>query len=243
MSQYQSIVVLTGAGISAESGIQTFRDKDGLWEGHRVEEVATPAAFHREPETVYRFYNERRQQLQKPSIKPNLAHTALAEFEAGFEREFLLVTQNIDDLHDRAGSKNLIHLHGELLKARCLQTGELHEWKENFDANDQCPCCCKAGNLRPHVVWFGEMPLQMDRIQQALIHCDLFVSIGTSGLIYPAAGFGQLAAQAGAHTVELNLEATERSPWFHESKLGPATELVSAFFENQGRNRHLFSRN
>jgi NAD-dependent deacetylase len=233
-SNLSSIVVLTGAGISAESGVRTFRGADGLWEGHRLEDVATPEAFQRNPEMVYRFYNERRQQLRSPSLTPNAAHRALAEFEHNFDGEFLLVTQNIDDLHDRAGSKNLIHLHGELLKARCVVTGELHPWLNDFNGQDPCPCCGETGNLRPHVVWFGEMPLEMERIYNALLHCDLFVSIGTSGLVYPAAGFGQNAASNGAHTVELNLEETERSPWFHETLQGPASELVPDFFSKLG---------
>ena len=230
-SSCRSVVVLTGAGISAESGIRTFRGADGLWDGHRLEDVATPEAFHRNPEMVYRFYNERRQQLLSEEVQPNAAHRALAEFEQEFDGDFLLVTQNIDDLHDRAGSNNLIHLHGELLKARCLVTGELHEWRQDFDASDACPCCNQPANLRPHVVWFGEMPLEMQRIYNTLLDCDLFISIGTSGLVYPAAGFGQNTASNGAHTVELNLEQTERSPWFRESRQGPASKLVPEFLD------------
>src|SRR5688572_11753045 len=196
MGQYASIVVLTGAGISAESGIKTFRDNNGLWENHRVEDVCTPEAFTRNPELVQQFYNARRRQLVAEA-KPNPAHAALADFERNFGGDFILITQNVDDLHERAGSRNLRHMHGELLKARCSKTQIVVPWTANITADTPCPCCSKTGLLRPHIVWFGEMPLFMDEIEAALSRCDLFVSIGTSGQVYPAAGFVQMAAAYG----------------------------------------------
>ncbi|KUJ83597.1 NAD-dependent protein deacylase [Microbulbifer flavimaris] len=226
---YQQIVVLTGAGISAESGIRTFRGADGLWENHRLEDVATPEAFERDPELVQRFYNARRRQLLSGAVMPNAAHQALAELEAQFPGEFLLVTQNIDDLHERAGSQNLIHMHGELLKARCRITGDLFPVTDDLTTEMPCPCCNAPGNLRPHVVWFGEMPLQMERIYDALSACDLFISIGTSGNVYPAAGFVECANLAGAHTVELNLERSSVGDAFAEHWQGNASEIVTDY--------------
>ncbi|WP_237067504.1 Sir2 family NAD+-dependent deacetylase [Microbulbifer guangxiensis] len=223
---YQRIVVLTGAGISAESGIRTFRGADGLWENHRLEDVATPEAFERDPQLVQRFYNARRQQLLAADITPNAAHRALAELEAQFPGEFLLVTQNIDDLHERAGSRNLIHMHGELLKARCRISGELFPTSGDLTTTMRCECCGQTGNLRPHVVWFGEMPLEMERIYDALSECDLFISIGTSGNVYPAAGFVEWANSAGAHTVELNLERSSVGDAFAEHHQGRASRVV-----------------
>ncbi|WP_419536124.1 Sir2 family NAD+-dependent deacetylase [Endozoicomonas sp.] len=229
-SPYSSIVVLTGAGISAESGIRTFRAGDGLWENHPVEDVATPEGYARNPSLVQRFYNDRRRQLN--SVEPNRAHQALAEFERQFSGSFLLVTQNVDDLHERAGSNRLIHMHGELLKVHCQDTEQVFHWDQDVTVDTQCECCGVAGNLRPHIVWFGEMPLQMDEIYQALSNCDLFVSIGTSGNVYPAAGFVQEAAAAGAKTVELNLEPGNHGSLFDEQRYGPATEVVDRFFSS-----------
>jgi NAD-dependent deacetylase len=222
-----SIVILTGAGISAESGLRTFRAADGLWENHRVQDVATPEAFHRDPALVYRFYNERRRSLA--TVQPNAAHLALARLEREWEGEFLLVTQNVDDLHDRAGSRNLLHLHGELLRGRCLACHGLHPWPGDMDGASRCPACGR-GAVRPHIVWFGEMPLEMDRIYQALDRCDLFVAIGTSGHVYPAAGFVG-AVGPGARTVELNLEPSLVASAFQEARTGKATDLVPAFVE------------
>ena len=222
-TSFRRIVVLTGAGISAESGLKTFRDGDGLWENHRVEDVATPEAFARNPELVQRFYNDRRRQLN--DVTPNAAHIALAEFEQHFDGEFLLVTQNVDDLHERAGSQKLLHMHGELLKARCLNSGKVITFSDDISDDTACPCC-HQNSLRPHIVWFGEMPLYMDEIYAALDQCDLFVSIGTSGHVYPAAGFVQEAREMRVRTLELNLEASMGSRWFHESRHGPATQLV-----------------
>lgn len=229
MSRYQSIVVLTGAGVSAESGIKTFRDNNGLWENHRVEDVCTPEAFLRNPALVQEFYNARRRQLVSEA-QPNPAHIALADFERNFVGDFTLVTQNVDDLHERAGSRNLIHMHGELLKARCAKTGRVLPWTDDIGATTRCPCCNQPGLLRPHIVWFGEIPLDMEKIETALAQCDLFVAIGTSGQVYPAAGFVQLATAYGAHTVELNLEPSQGRNLFNEHHYGPASQTVRRFF-------------
>lgn len=220
------VVVLTGAGISAESGIRTFRGADGLWEGHRIEDVASPGGFIRDPETVYRFYNERRRQLLQPGIKPNAAHAALAKLEAALGDDFLLVTQNIDDLHKRAGSARILPMHGELRKARCDLCHAVSDWDGDFDETSTCPACGQAGGLRPHVVWFGEMPLYMDDIFAALSRADVFAAIGTSGHVYPAAGFVEVAGGAGAKTVELNLEKSKVHSAFGDARYGMATRIV-----------------
>lgn len=235
MSSPSSIVVLTGAGISAASGIRTFRASDGLWENHRIEDVATPEAFTRNPALVHKFYNDRRAQLCSGDVHPNAAHHALAEFERQFHGDFLLVTQNIDDLHERAGSAAVLHMHGELLKARCQHCDALHEWRGQLSVETSAPCCQVTGSLRPHVVWFGEMPLGMARIEESLANCDLFVAIGTSGQVYPAAGFCDLARARGAHTVEINLEATAGSHRFAEHIAGPACDTVPEFFDRLAR--------
>lgn len=232
-SRPRSVVVLTGAGISAESGIQTFRASDGLWEEHRIEDVASPDGFARNPTLVYDFYNQRRRQVQAAAITPNAAHSALARFEYDFVQaggEFLLVTQNVDNLHERAGSQALSHMHGELLKSRCVNSGLVFDWRQDLGFDSVCRCCQQKGNLRPHIVWFGEMPLGMSQIEAALARCDLFVSIGTSGNVYPAAGFRYLAKQAGATTVELNLDRT--GSVFDEHHYGQATQIVPTFFSS-----------
>jgi len=230
---HRNLVILTGSGISAESGVPTFRAADGLWEGHRVEDVATPEAFARDPALVQDFYNQRRRHLA--AVQPNAAHRALAELAARWDGDFLLVTQNVDDLHDRAHAGTppapgfrLLHMHGELLKAECTVTGRVCDWRGDLAAEEPSPFH-RAGRLRPHIVWFGEMPLGMDVIDRALSACDLFVSIGTSGAVYPAAGFVQQARWAGARTVELNLEPSLGSRFFDETRHGPATEVVPAF--------------
>jgi NAD-dependent deacetylase len=227
--QYKSIVVLTGAGISAESGISTFRALDGLWENYRVEEVASPQGFAATPSLVHRFYNGRRQQLISGTVQPNRAHLALAELEARSRGKFLLVTQNIDDLHERAGAKNVIHMHGELLKQRCAYCGDIGIASQALKITDICARCHRTGGIRPHVVWFGEMPLRMEEIYAALKDCDLFVAIGTSGHVYPAAGFVDAAAAVGAHTVELNLEPSAMESAFADKKYGPAGTVVPEF--------------
>jgi NAD-dependent deacetylase len=230
-----SIVVLTGAGISAESGIQTFRGGDGLWCGHRVEDVATPEAFVRNPALVHEFYNMRRQQLLSPEIKPNAAHLALARLETQWQGHVHVITQNIDDLHERAGSQNLIHMHGELLRMLCLHCRSKHEIRKDLSQHDSCHFCNKDGGLRPDIVWFGEMPYDMDRIYELLADCNLFLSIGTSGNVYPAAGFVHAAHMAGAHTIEINLEETMIANVFHDHLHGPATDVVEAFVQKMLR--------
>lgn len=225
------VVVLTGAGISAESGIKTFRAADGLWEEHRVEDVATPEGFARDPALVQAFYNARRRQLQGPDIVPNAAHQALARLESALGDNFLLVTQNIDNLHERAGNQRVIHMHGELLKVRCSWSGQVLEWTGDVTAEDKCHCCQFPAPLRPHVVWFGEMPLGMDDIYSALADADIFIAIGTSGHVYPAAGFVHEARLQGAHTVELNLEPSQVGSEFAEKHYGLASEVVPVFVE------------
>jgi len=227
-----SIVVLTGAGVSVESGLPSFRGAGGLWEGWRLEEVATPEAFARQPATVQRFYDQRRRQLLSGVVQPNAAHLALAELERRWPGTVLIVTQNIDDLHERAGSRDLIHMHGELLKARCTGCGAVHAWRDDLGTRHRCASCRGADLLRPHVVWFGEMPLEMDRIFAALAACDLFVAIGTSGQVYPAAGFIEEILRHGrAHSIELNLEPSAVARGFAERRIGPASELVPRLVE------------
>ena len=227
-----AIVVLTGAGISRESGLDTFRDPDGIWARHRIEDVATPEAFARAPERVYEFYNYRRRTLLNPEIRPNAAHIALARLEEEWPGEVLIVTQNVDDLHERAGSRALIHMHGEHRKARCNACGHIAAHEGDLDETTVCSGCRESGFMRPHVVWFGEVPLGMDRIQAALERASLFVSIGTSGQVYPAAGFVRLARAAGALTVELNLEPSAAANAFDEGRYGSATAIVPAFVDS-----------
>jgi len=222
------IVILTGAGISRESGLATFRDPDGIWARVRIEDVATPEAFARDPARVHAFYNARRRQLADAALAPNAAHRALVELERAWPGEFLLVTQNVDDLHDRAGSARLIHMHGELAKARCLRCEAVLPWTGDMDGATPCPACAAAGGMRPHVVWFGEMPLAMPQIEAALERCGLFVSIGTSGQVYPAAGF-VMQCRGRARTVELNLEPSAGASLFDEAIHGPAATVVPAF--------------
>lgn len=223
------VVVLTGAGISAESGIKTFRAADGLWENHRVDDVATPEGFARDPQQVQAFYNMLRHQLQSPDVTPNAAHQALARLEAELGDNFLLVTQNIDNLHERAGSQRVIHMHGELLKVRCTRCGHVLNWRGDVTKEDKCHHCQPPATLRPHIVWFGEMPLGMDEIDHALAKADVFVAIGTSGHVYPAAGFVHAAGLQGAHTVELNLEPSKVESQFVEKHYGPASQIVPTF--------------
>lgn len=223
------IVVLTGAGISQESGLDTFRDANGIWSKYRVEDVATPDAFARDPCQVHDFYNLRRRNLLAGHVKPNAAHAALAELEQSWPGDFLLVTQNIDDLHERAGSQKLIHMHGEMRKVRCAACGAVTANDADLSIASVCAACVKSGALRPHVVWFGEMPLEMERIGEALARCDLFISVGTSGNVYPAAGFVAEANAAGARTVELNLEPSLGCSHFTAGHYGKATEIVPKF--------------
>ena len=218
-----SIVILTGAGISAESGLATFRDSGGLWEQHRIEDVATPEAYQRNPLLVHRFYNERRAQLR--TVRPNPAHEALARLEAVWPGEVLVVTQNVDDLHERAGTRNLIHMHGQLNQAICQQCGAVHPWLVDLLPETSCPACGRKYTLRPHIVWFGELPLEMERIHAALGACGMFLAVGTSGIVYPAAGL-VAEANAFAYTMEINMEASAVASEFVEQRLGKATDRV-----------------
>ena len=271
MREIANIVILTGAGISAESGLNTFRAADGLWEGHRVEDVATPEAFARDPALVHAFYDARRERLGE--VEPNAAHLALARLDAEWPGELLIVTQNVDDLHERAGAKRLLHMHGELLRGWCLRCNERFAWEgdmspqtvrpepveglslsaqkevQSFDKlrtngllgaiqetelrtnGNICPVCSSQGMVRPDIVWFGEMPYEMERIEAALMACDLFVSIGTSGAVYPAAGFVQTAKYRGAQTLEINLEPSQGSIFFDERRFGPAGVEVPKWVE------------
>lgn len=230
MARPRNIVVLTGAGVSAESGVPTFRAADGLWEGHRIEDVATPQAFARDSATVQSFYDARRAHLSR--VEPNAAHLALARLDTEWAGGLLLVTQNVDDLHGRAGSKRLIHMHGELRRAWCLACDGRYDWNAPLADAPPCPGCGTVGRLRPDIVWFGEMPYQMAAIEAALAECDLFVSIGTSGAVYPAAGFVRLASAVGARTLELNLEPSDGAWSFEEARHGQAGTLVPAWVED-----------
>jgi NAD-dependent deacetylase len=223
----KNIVILTGAGVSAESGIDTFRSAGGLWEQHKVEDVATPEAFARDPDLVLRFYDMRRERIQQ--VEPNAAHYALARLDAAWSGNLLLVTQNVDDLHERAGTQRLLHMHGEHLNAWCNACDARHRWRGTLMDRPACPACGISGQLRPDIVWFGEMPYRMDEIYHALNQADLFVSIGTSGAVYPAAGLVREARQKGIKTLELNLEPSHGTSWFEESRHGPATLMVPAW--------------
>lgn len=225
------IVVLTGAGISAESGLPTFRGSDGLWEGQRVEDVASPRGFARDPQRVHAFYNARRAHLTAPGIGPNPAHFALARLGRARGIELTLATQNIDDLHERGGSREVLHLHGELLKARCTRCGAVLPWRDDLSRASICPVCDGIDCLRPHVVWFGELPFAVDEVAAAIARADWFVAIGTSGRVHPAAGFVSRAREAGARTLEINLEESAVSGSFDESRRGPAGDLVPRWVE------------
>ena len=227
--EFRDIVVLTGAGISADSGLATFRGADGLWEGHRVEDVATPEAYRRDPALVHQFYDARRARLGE--VEPNAAHIALARLDAEWPGELLIITQNVDDLHERAGAKRLLHMHGELTSGWCMACDNRFPWHGPMGEGAGCPSCQIAGQVRPDIVWFGEMPYEMERIDRALQSTDLFVSIGTSGAVYPAAGFVQTARYCGAHCIEMNLEPSQGSIYFHESRMGKAAELVPTWVE------------
>lgn len=228
MASLRNLVILTGAGVSAESGIATFRGPGGLWEGHRVEDVCTPEALARDPELVHRFYDLRRAALE--AVAPNAAHHALAKLDSAWPGELLIVTQNVDDLHERAGATRLLHMHGELRSALCAACGVRERWEETLPPESECPNCGMLA-LRPDIVFFGEMPYQKDRIEAAIAEADLFVSIGTSGAVYPAAGFVQTARHYGAATLEMNLEPSGGSHWFEESRMGPAGTLVPAWVD------------
>jgi NAD-dependent deacetylase len=229
MPEVPRIVVLTGAGVSQESGLATFRDLGGIWSRVRLEEVATPEAFAADPARVHAFYNARRAQLADPAVQPNAAHRALARLDAAWPGDFLLVTQNVDNLHERAGSERMVQMHGALNRVRCSACAAVTPWQAPLDRRTPCPGCGRTA-LRPDIVWFGEMPMQMERIAEALDGCTLFVSIGTSGQVHPAAGF-VAEVRDHAHTVELNLEPSAGSMVFDEVVRGPATKSVPAFVD------------
>jgi NAD-dependent deacetylase len=229
MPAYQRIVILTGSGLSAESGIPTFRDPDGVWSRYDYRTVATPEGFAANPDLVHEFYNLRRR--QHATVGPNAGHIALARLERDYPGEVLIVTQNVDALHEAAGSRKLIHMHGELLKALCTHCKSRHAWSGDLGRDTPCPGCTEPGGMRPDVVWFGEYPYRMAEIEAAIDDADLFVSIGTSGHVYPAAGFVDLASRAGAWTVELNLEPSAGASLFDEAHHGPATVLVPDFVD------------
>lgn len=232
ISKESSIVILTGAGVSKESGLATFRGQGGLWEGVRVEEVASPDAFAVNPEMVHSFYNARKEALLNPEVKPNAVHFALQRLDEEWPGEVTLITQNVDNLHEKAGSENVIHMHGELLKGRCTACETVVPWQGDMNVNSVCPTCDEGGTMRVDVVWFGEMPKHMNEIYRVLERCDLFISIGTSGNVYPAAGFAQIVSEIpGAFTVELNLEPSLNAHQFNEGYYGPATKTVPKFVE------------
>ena len=232
LRKQNSIVVLTGAGISKESGLDTFRGQGGLWEGMRVEEVASPQAFQHHPDTVHSFYNARKHILLQDRIIPNAAHDALRHLEKEWQGDFLLVTQNVDNLHERAGSEKLLHMHGEILNGRCISCGHVCEWPHEMNVASECPNCNRSSSMRVDVVWFGEMPMWMDEIYRALEGCDLFISIGTSGNVYPAAGFVQVVSNnPEAKTVELNIEPSLNATQFSKGYYGPATQVVPEFVD------------
>ena len=228
MQHVENIVILTGAGISAESGLETFRASDGLWSNHKIEDVCTPEALARNPDLVHDFYDMRRAALA--TVAPNPAHEALARLERDWPGRVLLVTQNVDDLHERAGSHNVLHMHGELKSALCAACGHRLDWQESLPPGAICPACV-APLLRPDIVFFGEIPYQMERIEEALAGASLFVSIGTSGAVYPAAGFVRIARATGVDTLELNLEPSAGSGWFDECRHGPASLIVPAWVD------------
>lgn len=234
---YNRIFVLTGAGVSAESGLTTFRDAGGLWEQHRIEDVASIEGFRRNPRLVLEFYNMRR--AKALAAKPNAAHFALAELQAGMAArggEVTLCTQNVDDLHEAAGARDVIHMHGELAKKRCADCGEISAYDGDILPELGCSACGRVGGLRPHIVWFGELPLEMDRIHEALNQADLFVAIGTSGAVYPAAGFVQMANANCIPTIEINLAPSDNADAFDLGRYGKASEQTPAWVAEVLRN-------
>ncbi|GJL91929.1 NAD-dependent deacylase [Hyphococcus sp.] len=233
MSPPRNIVILTGSGISAESGVATFRDKDGVWAKYDYRDVATPAGFAANPALVHDFYNQRRRGL--PNAKPNAAHVALAKLEkelAALGGALTLITQNVDDLHERGGSQNVLHMHGELLKAECALCDQICICCHDLSVESKCAACGRTGAMRPHVVWFGEMPRHMDDAADAIMAAELFVSIGTSGSVYPAAGFAAEARALNVPTIELNLEPSENAYLFSDARYGPASRIVPAWVDD-----------
>ncbi len=231
MNSKKKIVILTGAGISAESGIKTFREQEGLWEGHVIEDIATPGGFIRNPDLVHHFYNERRKALKHPSIKPNKAHFALSKLQKEWKEEVCVITQNVDNMHERAKQTEVIHMHGELLKVFCIYCENIFEWKKHTSTALPCPKCLKTKSLRPRIVWFEEMPFEMELIDEKLAQAGLFISIGTSGNVSPAAGFVEQAFLAGAQTIEINLQPSVNQKFFQKSIYGKATKVIPLFVE------------
>ena len=226
----KNIVILTGAGVSAESGVATFRGAGGLWEGHRIEDVASPEGFERNPELVQRFYNLRRASLK--TVQPNEAHRAIARLQREWPHgRVTLITQNVDDLHERGGSGQVIHMHGELLKIRCTRCHITRVWHEDITPELPCHVCRQTETLRPDIVWFGEMPYELETIFQALAEAQVFAAIGTSGKVYPASGFVREASMRGAHCMEFNIEASDIADAFDEHRPGPAGVSVSAWVD------------
>ncbi len=230
MPLYDKILILTGAGLSAESGLGTFREENGIWSKFNFEEVATPEGYAADPKRCLDFYNMRRDLHQEAT--PNTAHKALARLEAEYPGEVVIVTQNIDSLHEAAGSHRIIHMHGQIDRVKCNDCGTTYDYPYGtIEVNSICPSCNVQGQQRPDVVWFGEMPYDLDEIQKEIDSCFLFISIGTSGSVYPAAGFVNMARKAGAHTVELNLEPSDGAVQFHEAHQGKATEIVPRYVD------------
>lgn len=224
MKDWPNIVLLTGAGVSAESGIKTFRDQGGLWENHDILEVASPEGFRTNPDLVHRFYNDRVASLDRPEVRPNLAHEAIAKLQKEYQGEVFLITQNVDDLHERAQSPQVLHMHGELRKMRCQRTGEIFPMVKNLSTQTRCECCKETQGLRPHIVWFGEVPFGLDEIEKKLVEAQVFIAVGTSGQVYPAAMFVQIAKLNGeCFTVEVNLDPASNSSAFDYHLHGPAS--------------------
>lgn len=228
-TKYKNILILTGAGVSAESGLATFRDADGLWNNHKVEDVATIEAFERNPEFVHQFYNEMKPELLH--AKPNPAHLALAKLEQEYPGEVNIITQNVDTLHEKAGSQKVCHIHGQINQAVCLNCGNVLETWDDVDTQTVCPHCHVAGMMKPNIVFFGESLLYMDKAAHLLSNCDLFVSVGTSGVVYPAAGFVQTAKYRGAETYEFNLEAASNNYLFDKHIYGKCGKTLPEFVD------------
>ena len=239
-NRYKNIVILTGSGISKESGIPTFRDFGGLWEGYDINQVASPEGFKKDPQLVYEFYNKRRRQLLSDEVTPNAAHKALAHLEEWSKGEFSLITQNVDDLHERSGSVNVYHIHGELLSARCMETNKAFGWEDDLDQNSVNPRTGKAGTLRPDIVWFGEQLRYQMEVEKALQYCRIFISIGTSGTVYPAAGYVEEVQKNCARTIEVNLEPSEISHHFDEHYYGPASQTVPQLIDDLTKDKNSY---
>ena len=226
---YKSIVVLTGAGISAESGLATFRSSNGLWNNHRVEDVATIEAFQRNPEFVHDFYNQMKPELL--AAKPNPAHLALTKLQNNYPAPVSIITQNVDTLHEKAQSRNIYHIHGQINQAVCLNCGHVLETWNDVTTETVCPQCSVAGMMKPNIVFFGENLLYMDKVERLLASCDLFLSIGTSGVVFPAAAFVQTAKLYGAETYEFNLEKTSNNFYFDHHIFGKAGDILPPFVD------------